>query len=69
VDTHQGDDEPEVFDSVHVEGTLRDLGAKVSFAEVLEYVMNVAMVLFEQVRENEDVIKIYNDEKVDYVLE
>jgi hypothetical protein len=69
VDAHWGDDEPEVFDSVCVEGTLQDLGAKVSFTEVLEYTMNVATVLFKWVRENEYVIKIYDDEKVNHVLE
>jgi hypothetical protein len=31
--------------------------------------MNVAMVLLEQVGENEDVIEIYDDEKIDHVLE
>jgi hypothetical protein len=68
VDAHGGD-EPKVFDSVHVEGTLWDLGSKVSFVEVLEYVTNVAAVLLEQVGENEDVIKIYNDKKINHVLE
>jgi hypothetical protein len=52
-----------------VEGTLWDLGTKVSFIEVLEYVMNVGVVLFKWVGENEDVIEIYNDKKVNHVLE
>jgi hypothetical protein len=69
VDTCWGDDEPEVFDSVRVEDTLQDFGVKVSFTEVLEYATNMAVVLPKRVRENEDVIEIYDDEKIDHVLE
>jgi hypothetical protein len=69
MDASGGDDEPEVFDSVHMEGTLQDFCAKVSFAQVLEDMTNVVAMLLGGVREDEDIIKIHNDEEVDHVLE
>jgi hypothetical protein len=68
MDASGGDDEPEVFDSVCMEGTLRDLGVKVSFVQTLEDVMNVVAMLLGRVREDEDIIKIHDDEEIDHVL-
>jgi hypothetical protein len=68
VDASRGDDEPEIFDSVHMEGTLWDFGVKVSLAQALEHVMNMVMMLLKGVGENEDIIKIHDDEEIDHVL-
>jgi hypothetical protein len=69
MDASGGDDEPKVFDSVHMEGTLQDFGTKVSFTQALEDATNAVMMLLKGVREDEDIIKIHDDEEVDHVLE
>jgi hypothetical protein len=45
MDASRGDDEPEVFDSVCMEGTLQDFGTKVPFMKALEYVTDMVMML------------------------
>jgi hypothetical protein len=69
MDASRGDDEPEVFDSVHMEGTLRDFGAKVPFTKALEYVMDVVAMLVRRIGEDEYIVKIYYDEQVNHVME
>jgi hypothetical protein len=68
MDASGGDDGPKVFNSVHMECTLRDFGAKVSFMQTLEDVMNMVAMLLGRVREDEDIIKINNDKEIDHVL-
>jgi hypothetical protein len=69
MDTSGGDDEPEVFDSVCMEGTLQDFGAKVPFAKALEYAMDVVTMLIGRIGEDEYIIEIYYDEQVNHVVE
>jgi hypothetical protein len=69
MDASGGDDEPKVFDSVHMEGTLQDFGAKVPFMKALEYAMDMVMMLIKQVGEDEYIIEIYYDEQVNHVVE
>jgi hypothetical protein len=69
MDTSGGDDEPEVFDSVCMEGTLRDFGVKVPFAKALEYVMDMVTMLIGRIGEDEYIIEIYYDEQVNHVVE
>jgi hypothetical protein len=45
MDASGGDDEPNVFNSVHMEGTLQDFGMKVPFMKMLEHIMDVVMML------------------------
>jgi hypothetical protein len=69
MDASRGDDEPEVFNSVHMEGTLQDFGAKVPFTKMLEYVTDVVTMLIRWTGKNEYIIKIYYDEQVNHVME
>jgi hypothetical protein len=69
MDTSGGDDEPEVFNSVHMEGTLQDFGAKVPFAKALEYVTDVVAMLVRQIGEDEYIVEIYYDKQVNHVME
>jgi hypothetical protein len=41
---------------------------KVSFTQTLEDVTNVVVMLLGRVGEDEDIIKIHNDEEIDHVL-
>jgi hypothetical protein len=69
MDASGGDDEPEVFDSVHMEGTLRDFGVKVPFVKVLEYTMDMITMLIGQIGKDEYIVKIYYDKQVNHVVE
>jgi hypothetical protein len=69
MDASGGDDEPEVFDSVHMEGTLRDFGVKVPFAKALEYAMDVVAMLIGRIGEDEYIVEIYYDKQVNHVME
>jgi hypothetical protein len=68
MDASRGDDESKVFDSVHMGGTLQDFGMKVSFMQTLEDMTNVVAMLLRRVREDEDIIKIHDDEEINHVL-
>jgi hypothetical protein len=68
MDASRGDDEPEVFNSVHMEGTLRDFHMKVSFMQMLEDTTNVVAMLLGRVGEDEDIIEIHDDEEINHVL-
>jgi hypothetical protein len=69
MDASGGDDEPEVFNSVCMEGTLRDFGVKVPFAKALEYATDGVMMLVGQIGEDEYIVEIYYDEQVNHVME
>jgi hypothetical protein len=69
VDASGSDDKSKIFNSVCMEGTLRDFGTKVSFMQALEDAPNMVVMLLGGVGEDEDIIKIHDDEEVDHVLE
>jgi hypothetical protein len=69
MDASRGDDEPEVFDSVCMEGTLWDFGAKVPFMKVLEYATDVVVMLIRQIGKDEYIVEIYYDKQVNHVVE
>jgi hypothetical protein len=69
MDASGGNDEAEVFNSVHMEGTLRDFSMKVPFAKALEYVTDVVMMLVGRIGKDEYIVKIYYDKQVSHVVE
>jgi hypothetical protein len=69
MDASGGNDEPEVFDSVRMEGTPQDFGVKVPFAKVLEYMMDMVAMLIRRIGKYECIVEIYYDKQVNHVVE